>query len=240
MNRINYQKELDKILDNPQNEGKKLFLHSCCAPCSSYVLTYLSTFFDITVFYYNPNIMNDDEYLHRVKEQIRLIEALNAEGIPKYPIKIIEGDHDVENFLKVSCGLEDAPEGGARCAKCFKLRLQKTLEIAAKNNADFFGTTLTISPLKNPEVINGIGFELEKSFQKREDKDLGNTNEDKEIESKFEDKDIESDNHVRYLPSDFKKKDGYKTSIELSRKYDLYRQDFCGCDFSKQQSEIAQ
>lgn len=227
MNRINYQKELDKILDNPQNEGKKLLLHSCCAPCSSYVLTYLSTFFDITVFYYNPNIMNDEEYIHRVKEQIRLIEALNAEGIPKYPIKIIEGDHDVENFLKVSCGLEDAPEGGARCAKCFKLRLQKTLEIAAKNNADFFGTTLTISPLKNPEVINGIGFELEKSFYK-------------DSINLTEDKDIESDNHVRYLPSDFKKKDGYKTSIELSRKYDLYRQDFCGCDFSKQQSEIAQ
>lgn len=218
MNKVNYQKELDKILDNPENIGKKLLLHSCCAPCSSYVLTYLSEFFDITVFYYNPNIMDDSEYIHRVEEEKRLIRALNEEGIPKFPIKIIEGEHDVKRFLEISKGLEDAKEGGARCAKCFRLRLEKTMETAIENEADYFATTLTISPLKNPELINGIGLELEKEYYEKYAKDIDNPGK------------------LKYLMSDFKKKDGYKISIELSKKYDLYRQNFCGCEFSKNEA----
>lgn len=207
-NEINYQKELDKILALEENRGKHLFLHSCCAPCSSYCLYYLSSFFSITVFYYNPNICDDEEYSHRVREQIRLINTLNeefsdeiAKGL-RYAISYIEGDHDTDSFYELAKGFEKEPEGGARCVRCFNLRLKRTMEEAIRNDADYFGTTLTISPLKNAKLINSIGYALEGA--------------------------------VEWLPSDFKKREGYKQSIELSKKYDLYRQNFCGCEFSKE------
>ena len=207
-NEINYQKELDKILALEENRGKHLFLHSCCAPCSSYCLYYLSSFFSITVFYYNPNICDDEEYSHRVREQIRLINTLNeefsdeiAKGL-RYTISYIEGDHDTDSFYELAKGFEKEPEGGARCVRCFNLRLKRTMEEAIRNDADYFGTTLTISPLKNAKLINSIGYALEGA--------------------------------VEWLPSDFKKREGYKQSIELSKKYDLYRQNFCGCEFSKE------
>lgn len=218
MNKINFQKELDKVLADDSKKGSKLFLHSCCAPCSSYVLTYLSSFFDITVFYYNPNITDEDEYHLRVEEQKRLIAALNEEAniapwscadTKRFLIKVIDGDHDVDSFFDIAKGLEDAKEGGARCAKCFRLRLERTVKEAIKNNADFFATTLTISPLKNEQVINSIGLALEKEYC------------------------IDNGYSLRWLPSDFKKKEGYKHSIELSAKYNLYRQNFCGCEYSK-------
>ena len=186
-------------------EPKHLVLHSCCAPCSSYCLEYLSQYFRITVFYYNPNITLEPEYLHRVEEQKRLIAAYNAKG-DKYPIEIVEGDYEPALFLELSKGLEDCPEGGERCFKCYRMRLEKTAELAKKLEADYFATTLTISPLKNAQKLNEIGEELGLSFG------------------------------VAWLPSDFKKKNGYKRSVELSAEYDLYRQDYCGCGFSKAES----
>lgn len=182
-----------------------MVLHSCCAPCSSYCLEYLSQYFRITVFYYNPNITLEPEYLHRVEEQKRLIAAYNAKG-DKYPIEIVEGDYEPARFLELSKGLEDCPEGGERCFKCYRMRLEKTAELAKKLEADYFATTLTISPLKNAQKLNEIGEELGLSFG------------------------------VAWLPSDFKKKNGYKRSVELSAEYDLYRQDYCGCGFSKAES----
>lgn len=213
MNERNYQKELEAIIDNKDNFGKRLLLHSCCAPCSSYVLCYLSTFFDITVFYYNPNITDENEYDHRIKEQKRLIDTLNTDGyVPEWAacrgdrinIKLIEGDRDVDAFYAMSRGLEKVPEGGSRCEGCFGLRLQKTWELARKEGFDLFGTTLTISPMKNAKLINSVGERIAKN----------------------------GDNAPMWMPSDFKKKDGYRHSIELSAKYDLYRQNYCGCEFS--------
>lgn len=217
---MNYQRELDKILTNEVNKGKKLFLHSCCAPCSSYVLTYLSSFFDITVFYFNPNITATEEYEHRVAEQKRLIDSLNESGkiyewdalvsLPKtnseqvrIPIKFIEGNHDVSAFYEAAKGLEGVPEGGPRCHHCFDLRLRETANMAKAMGFDFFGTTLTISPLKNAKLINSIGMDISKEYG------------------------------IEWLPSDFKKKEGYKHSIELSAEYGLYRQNYCGCEFSR-------
>ena len=221
MNEINYQKELDKLLENKENYGKRLLLHSCCAPCSSYVLTYLSSFFRITVYYYNPNITFEPEYRHRVEEQKRLINELNekASNMNKdaslypwsykdghFPIEVIDEDYDTKAFYESVKGLENEPEGGGRCAVCFRLRLLKTYEAAIRIGADYFGTTLTISPLKNAKVINGIGYE---------------------IASKTD------DYAPVWMPSDFKKKEGYKHSIELSTEYGLYRQNYCGCEYSK-------
>lgn len=216
MNR-NYSKELDEILCKPENKGKKLFLHSCCAPCSSYVLEYLRPFFQITVFYYNPNITEEPEYRHRVEEQKRLIcefnrgleieEASGSRDEPgskdAYPIHIIEGDYSRELFFERVRGLEDCPEGGARCFVCYELRLWETALRAKEQKADYFTTTLTISPLKNAAKINEIGERI-----------AGETG-------------------VAFLPSDFKKKNGYKRSVELSKEYDLYRQDYCGCIYSR-------
>lgn len=225
MNEINYQKELDKILSCEDNRGKKLFLHSCCAPCSSYCLLYLSSFFDITVFYYNPNITGDSEYQHRVREQIRLIETYNSElgeeiaSGKRYAISFIEGDHDTGAFYEVIKGLENEPEGGARCARCFKLRLEETLRKAKPAGADYFGTTLTISPLKNAKVINSIGYAL------AGERMTGSAESSDSVAPE-----------VMWLPSDFKKKEGYKQSIELSKKYDLYRQNYCGCEFSRNEA----
>ncbi len=203
MNNINYQKELDKLLNKliENNNTKSLLLHSCCAPCSSYVLQYLTNYFDITVLYYNPNITDIQEYEKRKHEQIRLINEI--EHI--HSINIINIEHKPNKFYNISKGLENCPECGERCLKCYKLRLEKTAQIAKEKNFDYFCTTLTISPLKSSKAINQIGEELSKQYD------------------------------VSFLPSDFKKKEGFKISIELSKKYNLYRQNYCGCEYSKQQ-----
>ena len=207
MNR-NYSLELEKIMSKPENKGKRLFLHSCCAPCSSYVLEYLCRFFRITVFYYNPNITADEEYLKRVEEQKRLIKTMNERKYEDaFPIEIVEGDYDKNIFFDNVKGLENCKEGGERCFVCYELRLRETARLAKERESDYFTTTLTISPLKNAGKINEIGERLEK--------EMG----------------------VAFLPSDFKKKNGYKRSIELSKEFDLYRQDYCGCIFSKMERE---
>ncbi len=207
MNKRNYQKELDKIIEKIQGkEVPKLFLHSCCAPCSSYVLEYLSPYFQITVFYYNPNITASAEYFKRVEEQMRLIELLNQRQ-GHYMITVIEGDYLPQCFLEMAQGLEECPEGKERCFGCYRLRLEETAKRAKEVGADYFATTLTISPLKNAEKLNEIGEELAVKYE------------------------------IPWLPSDFKKKEGYKRSIELSLEYGLYRQDYCGCVFSKLERE---
>lgn len=219
----NYQKELDKIIDKITGEmtggtvdGKgekpiqapRLFLHSCCAPCSSYVLEYLRVYFRITVFYYNPNISRETEYRKRVEEQKRLIMAYN-EGAdidaPAYPIAIVEGDYEPERFYEIAKGLEKCPEGGERCFACYEQRLGKTAELASAGGYDYFTTTLTISPLKNAVKLNEIGECLAEEY------------------------------HVKWLPSDFKKKGGYQRSIVLSKEYGLYRQNYCGCIYSERE-----
>ena len=207
MNTINYARQLDHLLEQPEMKGKHLFLHSCCAPCSSYVLEYLRSFFRITVFYYNPNITEDAEYRKRVIEQKRLIGIFNAMG-DSYPIEIMEGDYVPEQFLAMSRGYEKCPEGGERCFRCYEMRLRETGRQAKKAGADYFTTTLTISPLKNAAKINEIGQQLSEELE------------------------------VPFLPSDFKKKNGYKRSVELSKEYDLYRQDYCGCIFSKAERDL--
>ncbi len=203
----NYSLELEKILKNTENKGKKLFLHSCCAPCSSYVLEYLRGFFQITVFYYNPNITEQEEYLKRMAEQKRLIEEFNRqllEGeVSGYLIKVEEGDYPKGLFFEAVKGLEQCKEGGERCFVCYELRLRRTAEQAKEAQADYFTTTLTISPLKNAGKINEIGERLSKEYG------------------------------VLFLPSDFKKKNGYKRSVELSKEHGLYRQNYCGCVFSR-------
>jgi len=210
MNKINYQKELEKILDDVS--GKKLLLHSCCAPCSSYCLLYLMPYFEITCFYYNPNITDMDEYEKRYAELVRLADALNSEyegknvdGRVYNHVSVIEGDRDQELFLRnVSDGdLAGCPEGGKRCEMCFTMRLTKAYEAACAKGFDYFTTTLTISPLKDAQLINSIGYGIAKG------------------------------DGAMWLPSDFKKKGGYARSVELSAKYDLYRQNYCGCIYSK-------
>ncbi len=200
MNKINYQRELDNLINQLTKEGQvpSLLLHSCCAPCSSYCIEYLSQFFKVTVFYYNPNIYPDEEYLHRVEEQQRFIKAFPT----KYPVEFIEGDYDKNRFYDMAKGLESEPEKGARCHKCYDLRLRRTAEVAKEKGFDFFTTTLTISPMKDSQVLNEIG---------------GN---------------IGDELGIKWLPSDFKKKEGYKRSTEISKEYDMYRQDYCGCVYS--------
>ena len=201
MNQRNYQKELDKIIEKNQKENKvpTLLLHSCCAPCSSYCIEYLSQFFAITVYYYNPNISEQEEYTKRVKEQTRLIESMPV----KYPVKFMEGNYDSKEFFHIAKGYEECPEGGERCFRCYELRLKSTALRCKELGFDYFTTTLSISPLKNAAKLNEIGEKLAM--------DMG----------------------LSYLVSDFKKREGYKRSIELSKEYDLYRQNFCGCAFSK-------
>lgn len=212
MNQRNFNREMERILDNPENKGKQLFLHSCCAPCSSAVLERLRTVFHITVFYYNPNISWEEEYRLRVAEQKRLIawfnEQADAAAGEAFPITYLEGDYEPELFFEAAKGLEKEPEGGARCEKCFDLRLRKTVEKAVEMGADYVSTTLTISPLKNAPLLNAIG-----------ERFAVNTG-------------------VLWLPSDFKKKNGYKRSVELSAEQGLYRQDYCGCAFSKAEREL--
>ena len=200
-----YQKELDQVIKDNGAAGKRpsLLLHACCAPCSSYVLEYLSEYFDITVFYYNPNISPKEEYDFRVSEIKRLISEMKPSNV-----SFCEGRYDPERYAEAVRGLENEPEGGDRCTKCFSLRLDEAAKKCAELGLDYFTTTLTISPLKNAEKLNKIG-------------------------------EIKADEYgLRWLPSDFKKKDGYKRSIELSRMYDLYRQDYCGCIYSKRKDII--
>ena len=203
MPKPNYQLELDKTLKKITSENirPKLLLHACCAPCSSYVLEYLTQYFDITVFFYNPNISPESEYLHRVSEIKRLI----SEMCPS--VSFIEGRYEPEKFYEMAKGLENEPERGARCLKCYRMRLEESAAVAKENKFDYFTTTLSISPQKDSIVLNSIG---------------------KEISEKYD---------IPYLFSDFKKKGGYKRSIELSAQFHLYRQNFCGCIFSKMQSQ---
>lgn len=217
-NRRNFQKELDQLLLNMEKRQetgtKSLLLHSCCAPCSSYCLEYLRQYFQITVFYYNPNITAEPEYRKRVAEQKRLIAAYNDEmlrdgsagdGNAINMINVIEGDYVPQEFYGIAKGREDCPEGGERCFACYALRLGKTAELAKEKGFDYFATTLTISPLKNAAKLNEIGEKLAQAHG------------------------------VSWLPSDFKKKNGYKRSLELSEQYNLYRQDYCGCIYSRQE-----
>ena len=197
MNKVNYDKVLEELI-NSLDYKPRLLLHSCCGPCSSYVITYLKDYFDITILYYNPNIEPYEEYIKRKNEQIRLIKELNC------GIKLLDIDYENDKYRESVIGHEKDREGGERCHLCYKLRLDKTASMAKENNFEYFGTTLTVSPYKNAEVLNNIGKELENIY------------------------------NIKYLYSDFKKKDGYKKSIELSKKYNLYRQDYCGCLFSKE------
>lgn len=201
MNKINYQKMLDNLIaeNKAKNLKPSLLLHVCCAPCSSYVLEYLTEHFDITSVFYNPNISSVEEYNHRAEELQRFVKEKEPAG----DIKVIIKEYCPEEFHQVIKGLEDSPEGGNRCFKCYALRLEETAKMAKEGDFDYFTTTLSISPLKNAQKLNEIGGVYEEKYG------------------------------IKYLYSDFKKKEGYKRSIELSKEYNLYRQNFCGCEFSK-------
>ena len=204
--KTNYQIILNKELEKIEKSEKTptLLLHSCCAPCSSYVLEYLSDFFDITIFYYNPNISPESEFTKRVAEQKRLITKMPL----KHPVKFIEGEYDSNSFFEIAKGLENIPEGGERCFKCYELRLRRTAQEAKNNSFDYFTTTLSISPHKNASKLNEIGSKLSEEYG------------------------------INYLFSDFKKRNGYKRSCELSEIYGLYRQDYCGCIYSKAEAQL--
>ena len=193
--KTNYQIETDKcISDIPQGQKPTLLLQSCCGPCSSYVLEYLTNYFDVTVLYYNPNIQPEAEYEKRLYYQREVLRHI--------PAKLMECDYDGAAFEKIAVGYESEPEGGARCTRCFLLRLEETAKRAKAGGFDFFCTTLTVSPHKDAERINRIGIELGEKYG------------------------------VRWLPSDFKKRNGYLRSIQLAKEFELYRQDWCGCGYS--------
>ena len=202
MKKINYNKRMQEIVAGLGGRVPTLLLHACCAPCLSSVLETLDPFFSVTVFYYNPNIMPEDEYKKRVSEVKRLL----AEMPQRHPVKFIEGRYNVRRFLELAQGREQEPEGGSRCMDCYRLRLEETARYAKAGGYDFFTTTLTVSPYKNAQRLNEIGGEVGEKHG------------------------------VEFLPSDFKKGGGYQRSIELSRRYGLYRQDFCGCVYSKEAS----
>lgn len=197
----NYDKLLSELIDKYSQEGKvpRVLLHSCCAPCSSYVIEYLSRYFYLTILYYNPNISPIDEYEKRKQEQIRLIHEMPV----GYHVDMVDCDYDNDLYENAIHGLELEPERGNRCTVCFRLRLEKTAQLAKKNHYDYFGTTLTVSPYKNAKLINEIGLELQSKYD------------------------------ILFLIADFKKQNGYKRSIELSKEYHLYRQNYCGCKYSK-------
>lgn len=205
MNKINYQKKLDNIIERNKREDilPSLLLHSCCAPCSSYTIEYLSDYFKISVIYYNPNISPREEYEKRKEEQIRLINSLPV----KNNVGFVDCDYDCNEFFEIAKGYEGCREGGERCFRCYEQRLRRTAKEAKKGGYDYFCTTLSISPLKNAQKINEIGERLSEEYG------------------------------VLWLPSDFKKREGYKRSIELSKEYDLYRQNFCGCVYSRREAE---
>ncbi len=219
MNARNYRKEMDNIISTFGDNVPTLLLHSCCAPCSSACLEMLTPYFNVTVLFYNPNITNPEEYNKRLEEERRFINQINEQkGFSKFSssnqelcqplfheIKLIDGRYEPMEFFEVAKGLEKCPEGGERCFKCYELRLREAAIAAANGKYNYFTTTLTISPLKNVQKLNEIGESLSAEYQ------------------------------VAFLPSDFKKKDGYKRSIALSSEYDLYRQNFCGCIFSQNQ-----
>ena len=194
---MNYDLLMEEQIKN-MNEGSTLLMHACCAPCSSACLERLGNYFDISILYYNPNITDKDEYLKRVEEIKKFISGFKT----KYPIKLIEGRYDPKEFFEIAKGLEDEPERGKRCFKCYRLRLEETAKVASEKEFDYFCTTLTLSPYKNAIWLNEIGEELNNNY------------------------------NSTYLYSDFKKKNGYKRSIELSKEFDLYRQDYCGCVYS--------
>ena len=194
--KINYDLLMNEEISKFDGK-KKLLLHSCCGPCSSYVIDYLNKYFDITILYYNPNIYPESEYLKRLSEQQRLIEEYNNKSI-----KVVEIGYNPNEFYEVVKGHEKDKEGEERCHICYKLRLEASIKYAKEHNFDYFTTTLSVSPYKNSDVLNNIGISLENEY------------------------------NIKYLYADFKKKDGYKKSIELSKKYNLYRQDYCGCIFS--------
>ena len=203
MQKQNYQKMLDDIISSLDGSVPRLLLHSCCAPCSSYVLEYLSQYFSITLMYYNPNISPQEEFDKRVRELRRLAEQLPM----KHPAEVVVPPYRPEEFYSAVKGLEDVPEGGERCFVCYRLRLEAAAKYAAEHGFDFFCSTLSISPMKNAAKLNEIGAELSELYP------------------------------VKLLPSDFKKRGGYLRSIELSKEYGLYRQNYCGCVFSKREAE---
>lgn len=197
----NFDKMLEEKIEKYKEQGvvPKVMLHSCCAPCSSYVIEYLSNYFYLTIIYYNPNISPKEEYEKRKQEQIRLINTMET----KYKVDIVDCDYDNKLYESLVKGLENEPERGRRCEVCFKLRLEKTAMVAKEMGYDYFGTTLTVSPYKNCLMINEIGLDISKKLD------------------------------IKFLVSDFKKRNGYKRSIELSHEYNLYRQNYCGCKYSK-------
>ena len=205
MNKVNYQLLLDRELQNIVRQGSvpRLLLHSCCAPCSSYCLSYLAEYFSITVYYYNPNITSEEEYEKRVAEQRRLIEELPV----KYPVSFVEGAYQPRRFYEMAQGLEEVPEGGKRCFACYEMRQREAVRYAWEQGYDYVTTTLSVSPHKNAQKLNEIGLRLGQEFG------------------------------IAYLVSDFKKKGGYLKSIDLSKEYGLYRQDYCGCEYSRKQRE---
>ena len=203
MDKINYDKRMQEEIEK-LDYVPKLLLHACCAPCSSACLKKLGDYFKITILYYNPNITLKDEYQKRLDEVKKFIKEFKV----KYPIEILDSKYDPETFLKMTKGMEDIPERGERCYKCYELRLKESLKVAEENNFDYFTTTLTLSPYKNVDWLNEIGERISK------------------------------DSKVKFLNSDFKKRNGYKESIELSKEYNLYRQDYCGCSYSKKNKEM--
>lgn len=208
MQNRNFQRELDSLIEDNAERGlvPRLLLHSCCAPCSSYCLEYLAEYFRITILYYNPNITDEEEYRKRVAEQKRLIAELPV----KHGVSFTEGEYKPEDFYSAAKGLENVPEGGVRCFKCYRMRLEYAARYAVENGFDYYCTTLSISPLKNAAKLNEIGAELSEIYK------------------------------VPWLPSDFKKRGGYQRSIALSREYGLYRQNYCGCEFSKRVDKVVE
>lgn len=200
--KINYQNKL-KDLVKTFKDKKRLLLHSCCGPCSTEVINFLKDYFEITVFYYNPNIEPEEEYIHRKSEQIRFINELKLKE-PNIKLDYLDSSYENLEFKEIAKGLEKEREGGARCSKCFYLRIKKTALCAREHNYEFFGTTLTVSPHKNSQIINKIGETVAK--------EVG----------------------VPFIYGDFKKNEGYKRSIEYSKLYNLYRQDYCGCLYGKE------
>lgn len=207
-NKINYHKETCKIIDEIKllNYRPRLLLHVCCAPCSSYVLEWLGLYFDIYIDFYNPNLDSMDEYSRRLKELYRLKAELSRDGVRN--IYIIFGEYRAEDYGHIATKREHMPERGYACNACYALRLKHAATEGLKYGCDYFTTTLTISPMKSAEIMNNIGFSLQKAM------------------------------NIRYLPSDFKKQNGYKRSVELSEQYSLYRQDYCGCVFSKKEQQL--
>ena len=196
----NYQKQLDSFLaDLPKDPTPKLLLHSCCGPCSTYVLSYLSNYFEITVYFYNPNIMPQDEYHLRLKAQKEALSKLTF----RHPVSLVEAKYDPQEFISIAAGYEDEPERGKRCQKCMDLRLKKSAEYAAQNGFDYFCTTLSVSPHKDVGLLNELSFKYAQEYR------------------------------IQTIPADFKKKNGFLESIRLSKEIGLYRQDYCGCIFSK-------